>query len=74
MTEFEQDLLLAAYIKQRFIVESDRVGKVRRSARRFEEFRLKKSLQKTDQSKALGILITNSVKNSLSAEEDCTTN
>jgi len=73
VTEFEQNLLLAAYIKQCFIVESDRAGKVGRVARRFRDFRLKKSLQKIDRSKALSIGITCSFTPSLLAEEDCTT-
>lgn len=72
--EFERNLLLAAYTKQRFIVESDRVGKFSRAAQRFRDFRLKMSLRKADQSKALGIPITHSVRHSLSTEEDCTTN
>lgn len=74
MTEFERTVLLAAYVKQRFILESDRAGKVRRIALRFRDFRLKKSLQKIDQSKALGIRTTDSVTPTLLTKEGCTTN
>jgi len=74
VTEFEQGLLLAAYIKQRFILEKERAEQIRRAAHRFEDFRLKSCRQKSDESKAFGSQITNSAMPRILAKEECATN